>query len=607
MFAASLQHDDDITHDKSHQPDHIPPNKEKGRLRHFQYKWFSVYPWHDYSPSKNAVFCLTCVKVLRKKLVQHNPQFKSNIIYDGFTRWKKVVEKFSQQENSSMHKESTEKFILLQQTPVVNQLNETLSEQQQKNDLFRYHDHISGNFDYLFNLRANDIPELQHFLKTKKNFAFWEIQNEVINDMVHSILRGLLREIKNRKEFSIIVDETRGESCKEQVPICIRMANSQILEAEEIFLGLYETSDITGKRLFAMFFVVSICHFKISRGQCYDGGSNMSGAVKGAQYYYCANHSLILARQDCVKNISLLRDCMQWVKEIDSIVKAVDLDLKETHYPKPLFPTRWTVGVKSITSVINSYQVILQFFQSLAESNEDVARQARGLYDQFSKGEVYRGLRICLELVFETESLSVVLQKKTMTVACASEAINVVLKCSREKMNEDGLNHLWSEMDSKVVEYEHIFPTLTRSKNTSAFASPEELYRKVYFAALGSITGEIQRRSEQTGYKKYAYLEEGLETQPIEWNSKGYAPCTRYLFQELENFFVIFSSHLSHLRSFSTLRMLKTYLRTTMTQKRLNSLCILHVYGKLTDDLNIEKLISEFINKNEYRIHVFGK
>ncbi|KAJ8897672.1 hypothetical protein PR048_003022, partial [Dryococelus australis] len=49
--------------------------------------------------------------------------------------------------------------------------------------------------------------------------------------------------------------------------------------------------------------------------------------------------------------------------------------------------------------------------------------------------------------------------------------------------------------------------------------------------------------------------------------------------------------------SFSTLRMLKSYPRTAMTQKRLNSLCILHVYGKLTD-LNIEKLISEFINKN---------
>ncbi|KAJ8867668.1 hypothetical protein PR048_031471 [Dryococelus australis] len=81
--------------------------------------------------------------------------------------------------------------------------------------------------------------------------------------------------------------------------------------------------------------------------------------------------------------------------------------------------------VKSITSVINSYLVILQFLQSLAESNEDVASKARGLFDQFSKGEVYLGLRICLELFSETV---LCLQKKTMKVAGASEAINVVLK-----------------------------------------------------------------------------------------------------------------------------------------------------------------------------------
>ncbi|KAJ8893935.1 hypothetical protein PR048_006536 [Dryococelus australis] len=70
---------------------------------------------------------------------------------------------------------------------------------------------------------------------------------------------------------------------------------------------------------------------------------------------------------------------------------------------------------------------------SLAESNVDVASKARGLYDQFSKGEVYLGLRICLELFSETECLGVVLQKKTITAAVASEAINVVFKCLREK------------------------------------------------------------------------------------------------------------------------------------------------------------------------------
>ncbi|KAJ8880726.1 hypothetical protein PR048_017196 [Dryococelus australis] len=229
------------------------------------------------------------------------------------------------------------------------------------------------------------------------------------------------------------------------------MVNSQILEAEEVFLGLYETPIITGERQFA---VVEDFQFIIQDlgGQCYDGGSNMSGAVKGvqaiitekqpnAQYYHCASHSLNLALQDCVKNISQLRDCMQWVQEIGNIVKGspkrkkkfADLDLKETHDPKPLCPTRWPVRVKSITSVINSYPVILHFLQSLAESNEDVAGKARGLYDQFSKGQVYLGLRICLELFSETECLSVVLQKKIMIVAGASEAINVVLKCLRGK------------------------------------------------------------------------------------------------------------------------------------------------------------------------------
>ncbi|KAJ8879294.1 hypothetical protein PR048_019902 [Dryococelus australis] len=95
------------------------------------------------------------------------------------------------------------------------------------------------------------------------------------------------------------------------------------------------------------------------------------------------------------------------------------------------------------------------------------------------------------------------------------------------------------------------------------FASSEELYRKVYFEALESITGQIQRRFEQTGYKKYAYIEEALATQPLEWNSKlsphctktmEYVQClrdmrpeTRYLFSGAgKNLFVIFWSHLSH-------------------------------------------------------------
>ncbi|KAJ8894366.1 hypothetical protein PR048_007017 [Dryococelus australis] len=73
-------------------------------------------------------------------------------------------------------------------------------------------------------------------------------------------------------------------------------------------------------------------------------------------------------------------------------------------------------------------------------------------------------------------------------------------------------------------------------------------------------------------------------------------PDTRSPFPELEKFLcyllVTPVTYTTAERSFSILRMLKSYLRPTMTQKRLNSLCILHVYGKLTDDLNIEKFIA---------------
>ncbi|KAJ8866545.1 hypothetical protein PR048_032404 [Dryococelus australis] len=133
IFAARLQHGAyDITHNKTHQPDHILPNTEERWLRHFH----------------------------------------------------------------SKHKESTEKIYLLPQTPIVNQLNKTLSEQQQKKNhiapreilttakylthqglAFRSYDDISGNFDQILDLRTNVIPELQHFSKNKKNFASCKMQN----------------------------------------------------------------------------------------------------------------------------------------------------------------------------------------------------------------------------------------------------------------------------------------------------------------------------------------------------------------------------------------------------------------------------------------------
>ena len=95
-------------------------------------------------------------------------------------------------------------------------------------------------------------------------------------------------------------------------------------------------------------------------------------------------------------------------------------------------------------------------------------------------------------------------------------------------------------------------------------------------------------------------------------------------------FMVLPSCSCSAERSFSTLRRLKTYLRSTMTAERLNSVtvqpyCIstrnlpptttaerlnsatvLHILKELTADLNIDDLMTEFVSANDTRRTMFG-
>ena len=59
-------------------------------------------------------------------------------------------------------------------------------------------------------------------------------------------------------------------------------------------------------------------------------------------------------------------------------------------------------------------------------------------------------------------------------------------------------------------------------------------------------------------------------------------------------------------RSLSQLRRLKTYLRSTINQRRLNALLILSTYNEEFDELNIDTLSNEFVMKKETRSNVFN-
>ena len=59
-------------------------------------------------------------------------------------------------------------------------------------------------------------------------------------------------------------------------------------------------------------------------------------------------------------------------------------------------------------------------------------------------------------------------------------------------------------------------------------------------------------------------------------------------------------------RSFSAERRIQTYLRSTMSQQRLNHLMLLHIHKNLTDDLNLVNVANDFIAGHDNRKQVFG-
>ncbi len=60
-------------------------------------------------------------------------------------------------------------------------------------------------------------------------------------------------------------------------------------------------------------------------------------------------------------------------------------------------------------------------------------------------------------------------------------------------------------------------------------------------------------------------------------------------------------------RSFSALRRLKTHLRATMSQQRLNSLLLTHIHKHETDSLDLAEVGNEFVSISESRLRMFGK
>ena len=217
----------------------------------------------------------------------------------------------------------------------------------------------------------------------------------------------------------------------------------------------------------------------------------------------------------------------------------------------------------------------------------------------------------------------------------------------------------------KVPRYRKVPRRLDGGENPHRYLEPKDRYRHIYFEAIELVTGEVERRFDQPDLRIIKDLEilllnaangelhegQGCLSEALSSYIEGDIDQARLKIQLLMipdmiktafngsikkvttlrtltdamNKSEIYKGMLSEVdkllkvyftfpvtsataeRAFSSLCRIKTYLRSTMTQCRLNNLFMLYVHTNLTDMLDLTQIAKEFVSVNSRRINYFGK
>ena len=348
--------------------------------------------------------------------------------------------------------------------------------------------------------------------------------------------------------------------------------------------------------------------------------------------------------------------------------KSMLLQLKSELAPdspglKPLCPTRWTVRAESLLSVLTNYVVIQSVLEEIVDEyrgNAEATASARGVHAVMEKFSFLFGVTLAEKVFSLTDRLSRALQAKRVFAVEGKKYVALTVGSLKDLRSDTKFDDFWAGVKRNAEELDVNEPVMPRKRkaprhfdpasSTHADNSPEDLYRRYYFEVIDNLIGEIERRFDSHSFELYGNMEDILLSAP-----KGeLASCEDKVHDIVSHFsgdleqsdltkelallknvlsgseitydtlrakvseyrvfpqvltllrllFVIPATSATSERSFSALRLVKTYLRSTMKQERLNHLMILHIHKDR--EINIMKAISEFVSRNSERVKLFG-
>ena len=331
--------------------------------------------------------------------------------------------------------------------------------------------------------------------------------------------------------------------------------------------------------------------------------------------------------------------------------------------------TRWTVRGDSLESILVNYNSLLELWEESLESavrlEPDVKARIIGVKTLMQDFSFLYGLKLSETVLKLTDNLSKTLQQTSLSAAEAQKIATMTVT-TLEGMRSDAsaltflnlvkaLQHKL-DVDEAVVPRQRKLPRrLDDGAPGFCHDSVESFYRASYFEAIDLAISSIRDRFDQPGYATYRKLEDlllnacrgreyrdelqylcdvyqkldasrldvqlqNLQSQFAQSDECSIKACIAFL-QELslpartyfsevvkvvQLILVMPATNAVSERSFSTMRRIKSYLRSTMRQDRLNHLMTLHIYQDKLDNLDLVSVANEFVSLNEHRSRFFG-
>ncbi|KAI2667610.1 Zinc finger MYM-type protein 1 [Labeo rohita] len=486
------------------------------------------------------------------------------------------------------------------------------------------------------------------------------VQNELLDCMLSVVREQIIQDVQSSDFLSIQADETTDIATQCQLVLVLRYidAKSNVQERFFEFIPLRSTTADSIATVLKERLAVILPEDQKSKliSQTYDGASVMRGATAGVQrkmqdvypnahYIHCYAHQLNLIMQQATSHISKVRIFFSDLGGFSSFFsrspKRTDvLDKVVAHRLPTSSNVRWNFHSRAINTVFEHREDLIRCFQSIRDSGDfdPVTVREAGAFAMLLENQDFKFfLQLFHNIMPHVDLLYAKLQKKDIDSVHIRGSIqqfqqdiqkirnslhSLVDQCSEGGSQPKRRRSLSPEVHERIAA--EVCDTILRH-TLERFSFTDHLVSATLLQAdrFEQYTMAFPEDALSRTLKAYPVLDGSkLKTElSLIYCKEEFRACCGaldllQLFME-NNLEEVFSETVTLLkilvttpmttaeaeRCFSTLKRIKTFLRNSMTQERLNALAMLSIEKRLVTEMTDfnQKVIEKFASQKERR------